>query len=175
MCSIHTQITKQIQDSEIKTCNSLFHLGCLEFFFFLLVFIPRAKLCILLCHQLAFNLLGILSRFLSAHRWVIAAALHPAKRGVSQLRDHYLDPCPTAPLSCGPQVGHVAQIRQGTEPWRDTDARRWCCKAEEIADEQIGDIRHAMGRVAGMDLGAENPPIGMNWSLFSRFCLMGTR
>lgn len=32
MCSVHIQITKQIQDSEIKTSNSLFHLVCLDFF-----------------------------------------------------------------------------------------------------------------------------------------------
>lgn len=89
MCSVHTQITKQIQGSKIKTSNSLFHLACLEFFH--LMFIPQAKLCILFCHQLAFNLFWILSRSPSTHRWVITAALRPAKRGVSQLRDHYLD------------------------------------------------------------------------------------
>lgn len=89
MCSVHTQITKQIQGSKIKTSNSLFHLACLEFFH--LMFIPQAKLCILFCHQLAFNLFWILSRSLSMHRWGITAALRPAKRGVSQLRDRYLD------------------------------------------------------------------------------------
>lgn len=69
------------------------------------MFIPRAKLCILFCNQLAFNLFGTLSPLRSVHRWVIAAALHPAKRGVSQLRGHYLDY--TAIFTCGPKGGHV--------------------------------------------------------------------
>lgn len=86
---VHTQIQKWIKGSEIKTSNSLFHLACLEFFH--LVFIPRAKLCISFCNQLAFNLFGTLSPLLSVRRWVIAAALHRAQRGVSQLRGHYLD------------------------------------------------------------------------------------
>lgn len=143
MCSVHTQITKQIQGSKIKTSNSLFHLACLEFFH--LMFIPQAKLCILFCHQLAFNLFWILSRSLSTHRWVITAALRPAKRGVSQLRDSLSG---LVPNWCGREGGHVSQIRHGTKPWRDTAAHRWCCKTEEITDEQIQDIKHAMGQVA---------------------------
>lgn len=115
MCSVHTQITKQIQGSKIKTSNSLFHLACLEFFH--LMFIPQAKLCILFCHQLAFNLFWILSRSLSTHRWVITAALRPAKRGVSQLRDSLSG---LVPNWCGREGGHVSQIRHGTKPWRDT-------------------------------------------------------
>lgn len=49
------------------------------------------KVCILFCNQLCFNLFGTLSPRRSVHRWIIAAALHPAKCGVSQLRGHYLD------------------------------------------------------------------------------------
>lgn len=83
-----TQIQKWIKDSEIKHPMASFNWLCLEFFH--LMFILRAKLCILFCNQLAFNLFGTLSLLPSAHRWVIAAAQHPSKRGVSQLRGHYL-------------------------------------------------------------------------------------
>lgn len=109
---VHTQIQKWIKDSKIKTSNSLFHLVCLEFFH--LMFIPRAKLCILFCNQLAFNLFGTLSPLLSVHRWVIAAALHPAKRGVSQLRGHYLDSSWAAIFTCGPEGGHVRSSQDQT-------------------------------------------------------------
>lgn len=109
---VHAQIQKWIKDSKIKTSNSVFHLVCLEFFH--LVFIPRAKLCILFCNQLAFNLFGSLSPPLSVHRWVIAAALHPAKRGVSQLRGSYLDLYWTAIFTCGPEGGHVHSSQDQT-------------------------------------------------------------
>lgn len=110
---VHTQIQKWIKDREIKTCNSHFHLVCLEFFH--LVFIPRAKLCILFCNQLHFNLFGTLSPLLSVRRWVIAAALHPAKRGVSQLRGHYLGSYWTAIFTCGPEGGHVHSSQDQTQ------------------------------------------------------------
>lgn len=112
---IHTQTPKHIQDAKIKTSHNLFHLVCLEFFH--LVLIPRAKLCILFCDQLAFNLFGILSPFLSVHRWVIAAALHPAKRGVSQLSDRYLDVYWTAIIQCGPEGRHVHSSQDQTQHW----------------------------------------------------------
>lgn len=104
---VHTQIQKRVKDSQIKTTNRLFHLACLEFFH--LVFIP-GKLCILFCNQLAFNLFGTLSPLRSVHRWVIAAALHPAKRGVSQLRGHYLDSYWAAIFTCGPEGRTCPQL-----------------------------------------------------------------
>lgn len=146
---VHTQIQKWIKVSKIKKkSNWLFHLDCLEFFH--LVFIPWAKLCILFCNQLAFNLFGTLSPFLSVHRWVIAAALHPAKRGVSQLRGHYLDSYWTAIFTCGPggrTCPQAHKIRHSTKPCHDMPALRWCCKPQKITDEQIRDIKHAMGQV----------------------------
>jgi len=109
---VHTEIQKWIKDSEIKTPNGLFHPACLEFFHF--VFIPRAKLCVSFCNQLSFNLFGTLSPLPSVHRWVIAAALHPAKRGVSQLRGHYLDSYWTAIFTWGPEGGHIHSSQDQT-------------------------------------------------------------
>lgn len=131
-----TQIQKWIKDSQIKTSNSLFHLDCLEFFH--LVFIPRAKLCILFCNQLAFNLFGTLSPPLSVHRWVIAAALHPAKRGVSQLRGHYQDSHWTAIFTCGPEGGHVHSSQDQTQRW----ALPWYA-CSEVMLQTSGDYRWA--------------------------------
>lgn len=137
---------KNPDKSKIETSNRLFHPVCLEFFN--LVFIPRAKLCILFCNQLAFNLFGTLSLLPSVHRWVIAAALHPAKRGVSQLRGHNLDSYRAAIFTCGLEGGHVRGSRdQSAEPCHDTPPQSWCCKPQEITDGQIQDIKHAMRQV----------------------------
>lgn len=110
---VHTQIQKWIKGRKIKTSNSLFHLVCLEFFH--LVYIPLAKLCILFCNQPGFNLFRTLSPLLSVHRWVIASALHPAKRGVSQLRGHYLDSHCADIVACGPEGGHVHNLQDQTQ------------------------------------------------------------
>lgn len=139
---------------------------CLEFFHF--VFIPWAKLCILFCNQLAFNLFGTLSPLLSVNRWVIAAALHPAKRGVSQLRDHYLDSYRAVIFQCGPEGGHVHSSQDQTEhqalPW-------YACA--KVMLQTSGDCRWADSRYQTCD-GAggscnesrkKNWFSGLNWSI----------
>lgn len=91
-----------------------------------------------------------MSPLLSVHRWVIAAALHPAKRGVSQLRGHYLDSYWTSYLHMWVQRADMStarKIRHSTEPCHDMPPQRRCCKPQEITDGQIQDIEHAMRQV----------------------------
>lgn len=110
------------------------------------MFIPRVKLCILFCNQFAFNLFGTLSPLLSVRRWVITAALHPAKRGVSQLRGHYLDSYWTAIFTCGPEGRHVHssqdQIQRSGLP-------SYACS--EVMLQTTGDYRWADSRYQTCD------------------------
>lgn len=158
MCSCSP---KEIKASKIKTSNSFFHQVCLEFFH--LVFIPWVKLCILFCNQLAFNLFGTLSPFLSVHRWVIAAALHPAKRGFSQLRGHYLDSYWTAISTCGLEGGHVHSSQDQTRHW----ALPWYA-CSKVMLQTSGDYRWVDSRYQTCDGAAGGCKMKMRWSALNQ-------
>lgn len=145
---VYTKIPKWIQDSKIKTSNSLFHLVCLEFFH--LVFTPGQNYASCFAISSPLICLGHCLLFyqytgeLSLQLCILPSVGFHSSGTTIWTRTKQL----CSNVGQRADMSAAYKIRHSTKTCHDMPALRWCCKPQEITDEQIQDIKHAMGQVA---------------------------